>query len=99
MPDWAFLVAIGIILMILGFFLIVSGMMRSAKESGRLEDISPGQEIGEDKVKGGGVILIGPVPIVFGTDKRYALLLMILAIVLMLLAVLFLKWQTLRGLT
>jgi uncharacterized protein (TIGR00304 family) len=96
MPDWAFLITIGIFLIILGFFLIAFGMVRSAKESGRLEDISPGQKIREDKVKGGGVILIGPVPVVFGTDKRYALILMILAIVLMLLAMLFLKWQTLR---
>ncbi len=57
-------------------------MMRAAIESGGKE---------KEKIKGGGVILIGPVPIVFGTDKRYALLLMILAIVLMLLAVLYLK--------
>lgn len=80
MPDFAFLVTIGIMLIILGFFFIILGMMR-AKESA-------GEEITQEKVKGGGVILIGPVPIVFGTDKRYALLLMILAIVLMVLAVL-----------
>ncbi len=83
MPDFAFLSVIGIILIVLGFFLIIFGMMR-AKESA-------GEEITQEKVKGGGVILIGPVPVVFGTDKRYALLLMILAIVLMILAVLYLK--------
>jgi uncharacterized protein (TIGR00304 family) len=84
MPDWAFLVAIGIMLLILGFFLIVSGMMRSANESAGIPNK-------ERNIKGGGVILIGPVPIVFGTDKKYALLFVVLAIVLMLLAVLFLK--------
>lgn len=89
MPDLALLIALGIVLIILGFFLVAFGIMLSAKESAGLEE--RGQEPGEVKVKGGGVILIGPVPVVFGTDKRYALLLMILAIVLMLLAIIFLK--------
>ncbi len=89
MPDWAFLIALGIVLIILGFFLVAIGMMRSVRESASLEE--RGQETREVKVKGGGVILIGPVPVVFGTDKRYALLLMILAIMLMLLAIIFLK--------
>lgn len=88
MPDWSFLIAAGILLIILGFFLITFGMMRSARES---EKRDARQETGEKKVKGGGVILIGPIPIVFGTDKKYALILMILAIVLMLLAIIFLK--------
>lgn len=88
MPDWSFLIAAGILLIILGFFLITFGMMRSARES---EERDTGQETGKKRVKGGGVILIGPIPIVFGTDKKYALILMILAIVLMLLAIIFLK--------
>lgn len=37
------------------------------------------------KVKGGGVILIGPIPIVFG-ESRYAVVALILAIVLMLIS-------------
>jgi uncharacterized protein (TIGR00304 family) len=94
MPEWALLITAGMVLIILGFFLVVFGIMRSARENAILEE--GGQEPTEEKIKGGGVILIGPVPIVFGTDKRYALLLMILAIVLMLLAVLLLKWHTLR---
>ncbi len=83
MPDFAFLIVIGILLITLGLLLIISGTMR-AKES-------DGKEMTQEKIKGGGVILIGPVPIVFGTDKRYAFLLIILAIVLMLLAVLYLR--------
>ncbi len=83
MLDLAFLVSIGIVLLILGFFLVISGMMRAKANEG--------EEKAHERIKGGGVILIGPVPIVFGTDKKYALLLMILAIVLMLLAVLYLK--------
>ncbi len=88
MPDWSFLIAAGILLIVLGFFLIAFGMMRSALENG---EKGAEQETGEKRVKGGGVILIGPIPIVFGTDKKYALILMILAIVLMLLAIIFLK--------
>ncbi len=90
MPDWTFFMGIGFMLIILGFFLLAFGMMRSAKESVE-RGIPAYQDAKEEKVKGGGVILIGPVPVVFGTDKRYALLLMILAIVLMLLAIVFLK--------
>lgn len=40
------------------------------------------------EIKGGGVILIGPIPIVFG-DSKYALYALILSIVLMLLAIAF----------
>ncbi len=83
MPDFAFLATIGILLIVLGFLLVIAGTMR-AKES-------TGEGTAQEKVKSGGVILIGPVPIVFGTDKRYALLLIILAIILMLLAGLYLK--------
>ena len=85
MPDWTFLMLIGIALIIIGFFLIASGVMQSAGE-GTTE-----KSKGEAKVKGGGVILIGPLPVIFGTDKRYALHLLILAIVLMVLSIIFLK--------
>jgi uncharacterized protein (TIGR00304 family) len=88
MPDLSFLIVAGILLIIFGFFLITFDMMRSARESG---ENGAEQETKEKKVKGGGVILIGPIPIVFGTDKKYALILTILAIVLMLLAIIFLK--------
>ena len=35
-------------------------------------------------VRGGGILLIGPIPIVFGTDQQSVKLLIILAIILML---------------
>ncbi len=81
MPDWAFLASIGIVLIIIGFFLVAFGMMRCAGEKGK------DREIQKESMKGGGVILIGPIPVVFGTDKRFALIAMILAIILMLLAI------------
>ena len=87
MPEWSLLIAAGVILIMLGFFILALGTMY---ESARLEERST-DEKKEEKVRGGGVILIGPIPIVFGTDKRYALILMVLAIVIMLLAIVFLK--------
>jgi uncharacterized protein (TIGR00304 family) len=35
-------------------------------------------------VRGGGILLIGPIPIVFGTDQQSVKLLIVLAIILML---------------
>lgn len=87
MPDWTFLIIDGSFLLILGFLLVAFGMMgKEGSAEGR-----PAGTGKETRVKGGGVILIGPVPVVFGTDKKYALLMMILAIVLMLLLITFLK--------
>jgi uncharacterized protein (TIGR00304 family) len=67
----------GIAVVILGMLLIFVGtaLQSSAKT-------------GEEKtqVKTGGVILIGPIPIIFGTDKGMIVTAVILAIVLMVLA-------------
>jgi uncharacterized protein (TIGR00304 family) len=45
----------------------------------------------ESKVKTGGVIMLGPIPIIFGSDKESAKTAAILAIILMLLSLLFLR--------
>ena len=44
---------------------------------------------GTGQIRGGGVIMIGPVPIVFGTDKESARMLILLGIVLMIALLLF----------
>jgi len=44
---------------------------------------------GTGQIRGGGVIMIGPVPIVFGTDKESARMLILLGIVLMIVLLLF----------
>ena len=46
----------------------------------------------EKKVKGGGVVIVGPIPIVFG-DTRLAVVALILAIVLMILSITFMLLQ------
>ncbi|HDS45989.1 MAG TPA: DUF131 domain-containing protein [Methanomicrobia archaeon] len=47
-----------------------------------------GAEVGEEKpaVRGGGVIMIGPIPLIFGSDAGAVKVAVILAIVVMLLA-------------
>lgn len=60
---------IGIALIILGFLVLMIGALLNA---------------GEGEVKGGGVILIGPIPIGFGTDRTSMIIILILAVILML---------------
>jgi TIGR00304 family protein len=63
----------GIAVVILGMLLIFVGTA-----------LQSGSKTGE--VKTGGVILIGPIPIIFGTDKGLVITAVILAIVLMVVA-------------
>jgi len=55
----------------------------TVEEVEMLQDVSP-----RKKIEGGGVILIGPVPIVFGNSK-YAVIALLLTIILMILALTF----------
>ena len=40
---------------------------------------------GKGKVRGGGAIIIGPIPIIFGTDKETVKILLVLSIILVIL--------------
>ncbi|MCZ7402175.1 MAG: DUF131 domain-containing protein [Candidatus Methanoperedens sp.] len=76
---------LGILLMLL--FFVIKRRNEKIEEKGiPAKDITEGSRI---KVNGGGVIFIGPIPVVFGSDKRYAIIAILLAIVLMLLAIAF----------
>lgn len=87
MPDMGLLFTIGIVLIILGFLSIASGMMSSSLAHEKMEQKAQDSSEGSGtKVKGGGVLFIGPIPIVFGSEKKYAIIAILLAIVLMLLA-------------
>ena len=59
MVDSAVLYALGIALIFIGMLIIIIAAI--------LISVSGAQK---GKVKGGGVILIGPIPIIFGTDKK-----------------------------
>jgi len=65
---------IGFILIIFGFALAFAAMILLAFRSAR----------GSEKTRAAGVLLIGPIPIIFGTDKDSVKWLMILAILLIL---------------
>jgi len=43
---------------------------------------------GQGRVKGGGVVMIGPIPIIFGSDAKWASVAIALAIVLVVLVLL-----------
>ena len=89
---------IAIALVILGTFLIFRGLTESYEELEwyeprrvrRYEEYEPEFEEERRKkkteVKAGGVVLIGPIPIVFG-ESRFAVYALILTIVLMLMAI------------
>ncbi len=70
---------IGIVLILAGFFVTfvatVLLFLTAFKEKG--------------KVKGGGAIIIGPFPIIFGTDKESVKILLLLSIVLIALLLVF----------
>ena len=68
------LVLAGILLVLVGFGVIVVAMFTQARKEGA-------------QVKGGGVIMIGPIPIIFGSDMKWASAAIVLAIVLIVLAV------------
>jgi len=68
--DGKGLILAGMGLILIGFLLVFIGTIVSALG-------------GEGDVEGGGVIMIGPIPIVFGTSRGAAGMAMILAILLM----------------
>jgi len=71
MPD---LVLVGFLLILVGFGAIVVSMLSQTRKEG-------------SEVKGGGVIMIGPVPIIFGSDMKWASVAIVLAIILIVLTV------------
>ncbi|MBM4400382.1 MAG: DUF131 domain-containing protein [Crenarchaeota archaeon] len=87
MIDSGALYALGIALVFVGVLVIVVAVI--------LLSISGAKK---GKVKGGGAIIIGPVPIVFGTDKESlkTVLLLSLALTVMLVVVMILYYLLLR---
>ncbi len=69
-------VTVGILLILAGFAVVVIGTLTSAKKAG-------------GEVKGAGVVMIGPIPIVFGSDAKWASVAIVLAIVLVALSLLY----------
>lgn len=82
------LMVLGLILIILGFVLMILpelGRTHPAKETQEPEPIREREERDEHcNVRGGGIIMIGPIPIVFGSDSRTAIIMMLIALMIML---------------
>ena len=70
------LVLVGILVAVAGFAIMMVSMLLSMDRGER-----------QTKVKGGGVVMIGPIPIIFGSDIRWTVIAMILAILLTVLSV------------
>jgi uncharacterized protein (TIGR00304 family) len=75
---------IGMALLIIGVLLII---IRSSSEDSEKKREA---EHKEGKVRGGGVVIIGPIPIIFGTDRKVVLLAVAVAIVIMVIYILIL---------
>ena len=68
------LVLLGVLLVLAGFGVVVFSLLSGADGK-------------RGEVKGGGIVMIGPVPIIFGSDAKWASVAIVLAIVLILLYV------------
>jgi uncharacterized protein (TIGR00304 family) len=75
-------------LVLLGTTIIIAGILVIFLATIFASRSREGEEEGGVEVKGGGVILIGPIPIIFGTDIRWTVLAILLAIVLIVLSLL-----------
>lgn len=75
--------SIGLSLTVTGFALVfIATLLLALKGSS-----------GKGKVKAGGVVIIGPVPIIFGTDKQTVKALVILSIILVALLLIWLVFS------
>ena len=73
MIDAASIMILGIVIIFIGFIIILLAVAKAMR--------------GGDKVEAGGVVIVGPIPIVFGTSARATKMVLILAIALTILAI------------
>lgn len=76
------LIFLGLTVIFLGLLLVFAGIILGSPASGNAD---------KAHLRGGAVILIGPIPIVLGTDRDSALAVMAVASLLLVLAWFFLK--------
>jgi len=85
----------GMLLIMLGLFLgflSMAGLALPGAESAPPPAAAPPAPPASPARKFGGVVLLGPIPIVFGSDRRVTTAMLVLAIVLTILLVLFFLW-------
>ncbi|MGD9911070.1 MULTISPECIES: TIGR00304 family membrane protein [Methanothrix] len=73
---------LGILMIISGIMiLMLDSIMRERRYEEMEETVMPAER--RTDIKGGAVVMIGPLPVVIGSDQRMAAVLMVLAITLM----------------
>jgi uncharacterized protein (TIGR00304 family) len=77
------LVTAGIVVILTGIIVVLLAVFLG----GRSKDGRRGEET-RAEVKGGGVIMIGPIPIIFGSDPKWTSIAIVLAIILVVLSLL-----------
>jgi uncharacterized protein (TIGR00304 family) len=93
MESWiSLLTSTGFLIFFIGLALIVVGILitiiKARPEKEEREESEP--EGKKSKVRGGGVVLIGPIPIIFGTDRKALLIAVFASLIFMLLYIVFL---------
>jgi uncharacterized protein (TIGR00304 family) len=68
--------SIGSTLVFMGFAIVIIAIILLFLKNAKSE---------KGKVKGGGVVIIGPIPIIFGTDKESVKIILVLSVILMIL--------------
>jgi len=83
---------LGVALLLAGFIFVAAGMLCMFYHAWRQAErpSADGETAERPEVGGGGIVMIGPFPIIFGTDTASVKIVIILAIVLILLAFLLL---------
>lgn len=85
----SFLIPLGILLIIIGSIFIFLEVFLNIFKEKREEpekDEEERRKKTKTKVGGGGVVLIGPIPIIFGSDKKFLIIAVVLAIILMIIS-------------
>jgi uncharacterized protein (TIGR00304 family) len=78
MSDYSLL---GLAIAVAGIAVILFAVVSSARREGDDKD-------DKARVRGAGVVMVGPIPIIFGTDVKWTVVAVILAIVLLVLGLL-----------
>ena len=77
------LMIVGIVLILIGFLMLI--LPQASEKRGtnnHLEDVE--EEARGKNIRGGAVVMLGPIPILVGSDPKTALLMMLIALVIML---------------
>ncbi len=79
------LITLGFGIIILGFVILMLALLIMSIKKEEYKEQK--EEQSKTKVHGGGVVLIGPIPIIFGTDKQSLIIVLGLTIIIMILAI------------